>query len=163
MACIICSKKPYFNSMCRRCFNNYFIKKTRRDIRLNDLFRRNDSVFVNDNKDAQSFAAKWVVENMEMPLKFSRKGKKIVGTSMENEISGFMKSILENKKPGKSREIKLLANMQLGEIYAFAKMKGYKGKEAELDEIQEMVERIEKKHSTTKTALYKSVKALKSL
>ncbi len=75
MACKICEKKPYFNSMCIQCFNNYFIKKVRRNIRLNDLFRRNDSVFVKDKKDAQSFAAKWIVENMEMPLKFSTQGK----------------------------------------------------------------------------------------
>jgi len=163
MVCAVCSKKPYLNGMCRQCFNNYFIKKARKEIRLNDLFRRNDSVFVADNRNAQSFAAKWVVENMEMPLRFSKKGKKIAGTCMENEISEFLKSMLENKKLKKDKSIRLFSNMQLTEVFAFAKMKGYTGKTPKLDKLQEMVEGIDKKHSTTKSALFKSVQALKAL
>lgn len=164
MACEVCRKKPYFNGMCRQCFNNYFIKKTRREVRLNDLFRRNDSVFVENNRDAESFAAKWFIENMQMPLKISAKGKKIIGTCIEKESSEFFESMLKNKNLKKEKNtIKLLANMLQDEVYAFAKLKGYKGKLGKKNNINEMIERVEKKHSTTKFAFFKSTELLRKL
>ncbi|MBW3017361.1 hypothetical protein KY316_03225 [Candidatus Woesearchaeota archaeon] len=164
MACQMCKTRPYFNSMCKSCFDSYFVKKVRKDIRLNDLFRRNDAIHVKEAKDAPSFAAKWFISNMQMPLKISKKGRQIIGTSIERECSEFLCSMFMNKAlKNQKNTIKLLSNMSEDEIFAFAKLKGYKGKATKKDDIMQMVENIEIKHSTTRAALLKSVEFLKKL
>ena len=163
MTCKNCKKRPYFNSKCKKCFANYFVKKVRKDIRLNDLFRRNDSVYVKDSKDASSFAAKWIIDNMFMPLNITKKGKQVVGASMEKQSSEFLGSMFKNKALAKSKNIKLLSNMSEDEILAFARLKGYKGKAGKKDDIMQMVVNVEEKHNTTRAALYKAIEFLKKL
>ncbi|MCK4670573.1 MAG: hypothetical protein KAT43_05200 [Nanoarchaeota archaeon] len=148
----------------KRLFEKEFEKRFRKEIRLRKLLKKNDAICLAPNKDSNTFAAKYMLKNLGLPLKFAKNGKKLIAWSRDKEIEDFLTKLFFGKIPKKhGKEIKIMKTISQSDINAFAKLKGYKRKGSRQSEVLDFIENLEKKHGDLKSATAKAIQKIKDL
>ncbi|HLD89137.1 MAG TPA: hypothetical protein VI894_02940 [Candidatus Nanoarchaeia archaeon] len=180
MKCINCRMEGkiqlYFKQfMCDSCFAEMVERRTRKEMRAEKLFKKNDNITVLDD---DSFKAKVAVEILKSALKnlpaeinavkkITDTGKKIiVPWSIDDENREFLERIFFDKKiENNSNQIKILKSLTDAEIKIFADIKKLKHKtcEEKNDFFSNQLVKIHSKYPTTRYALAKTSRALKKL
>ena len=171
MACKNCSKKPYSDKMCKRCFVLHFEKKVRKSLR--GKIRKNSKVFIIDKKDSASYALKKNFDVLKLPLKFVDKKNEadfvMIPSSLEKEVLDFLEHFLmgdiQDVKKAKKKEVRMFQNQTQQEINLYSQTKGYKivsKDKIKTSIVEEMVEELEEKYPGIKKAIYKGVEGFRT-
>jgi hypothetical protein len=163
MKCYLCKrggniKLQKGRDICSDCFVRLIEKRVRKYVRLNKLFKRNDGLVVKDAID------RYFISNLDLPVNFVKKGKKVVLWSMDDEVNEFVSGLFSGKKVKKTKDIRLLKVVTDKELLLFAKIKGLKFKaNKKNNDVQKFLDAIEKKHGNIKYNLLKNIEELKKI
>lgn len=180
MRCIKCGKnKAVFKDLrvCRGCFLEIIEKRVRKEFRLKELVKKNDSLLIIDDNtyDAKNliYLVKKIIGKMPVALKIKKekyelgkkfKGKVMVPWNLDDEVSMFLSYFFENKEikyiGHYDNIIKPLIVVTDDESKAFAKIMKFKFKEKKKDYVKEFLDKIEEKYPGTKFGIKKSIQQI---
>jgi len=182
MKCVKCNKNKAIvkvSNLCRKCFLEVIEKRVRKELRLKELIKKDDSLLIIDDEscDAKNliFLIKKIIKGMPVNIKVKKgkylpdkkisfKGKVIVPWSLDDEVSLFLKYFFENK-PIKYIDhygniIKPFIVVLDEESKLFAGFMKFKFKEKRKDSIKEFLDKMEKKYPGTKFSIRKSIRQI---
>ncbi len=182
MNCIKCTGKAEITSLkhigpaCKGCFLKIIEKRVRKDMRTNQLIKKNDKILILDNESKESVVGRFLLKSIikDLPVKISiSKSKKsnakynkiIVPWSLDDEAEKFLDTIFSKKKPAKhsKNEIMLLKNLSEEEIETFAKIKRFKYRKKQRSKTKKMLDSLEKRYPGYKFSLLNSIKQASQL
>lgn len=175
--CKQCELKPVYEftnkrKLCKRCFINYFQKKTLYIIRKFKMIQNNDKIAYKKTSDfrdlvlediLEMFAEKANIELIRLPSKKTT-NKIAISSTVDSEsdeivhdiIKGTVKD-LKKTLPVIKKTIKPLYLFLDKEVLLYAKLKNlkFKNKKNKQDKIQMFLNDLEKKHPEIKQAIVK--------
>tara|TARA_B100002003_G_C13848718_1_gene416130 strand:- start:144 stop:587 length:444 start_codon:yes stop_codon:yes gene_type:complete len=142
-------------------FNKRIEKRIRKDIRINQFFKKDDKIYVNDK------LSKFLIEKIigTLPKTYTTKEKAnkiIIKHTLDDECNNFLNKILFNKKEAKIKGIKLLRTITDKEALLFAKYNNIKFiPNKKNKEIKNILDKLENQYPQTRFSLLKSIESLK--
>lgn len=175
MGCYLCNKKSVVKQqkgreICADCFCRLIEKRIRKYARVNKIFGKNDSIFV-VGKLAEYFVRQIIgkrpvkiFSRAKVDSVFIKKNKinlVVVSDTLDDEINMFLEKVVNNKKKGKDKSVKLLSCITDEEAQMFAKIKKIKfvPKKKNKD-IMKFVNELSAKHTHARFSLIKNIKDL---
>jgi len=162
MKCNKCKNIAYENGLCKSCFSRYIERKIRKELRVNQLIRKNDTLIITD--PLCEHIIKRILKDMPIKILKRGKGKKVLPWTIDDECHHFMSLFLANKSLkdlGHGKDIKLFLSLREAEACAYAKAKGFKFSKRKKDTIMKVLDELEKKHTQTKYSLLRSINDIK--
>ena len=137
-------------------------KRIRKDVRINNIFEKNDRIYVKD-KLSRLFIEKMIGT---LPKTFTNNPKKankiIIKRTLDDECNDFLEKLLYNKKKKQVKGIKLLRTITDKEALLFAKYNNIEFKpNKKSKKVKEILNELEKSYPQTRFSLAKSIESLK--
>ena len=171
-------------SFCDSCFCEIVEKRVRKEIRINQLYQRNDKILIIDDDSYKSAINKYILKKIiqDPTIKFGIKkvrsfnetvdydkekkySKIAIPWVLDNEITSYLKSRFEDKKIEtlhSKKTIKPLVAITKEEAKTFANIRKLKYvKKDKKDDAEDMIDRFDKKYPGTKFGILKTIRALK--
>lgn len=173
MKCYKCSgigsNKSDDKVFCNNCFCEIVERRVRKEIRMNQLFQKNDKVQILDDGTEKSALNKYLLKNIikDPTIKIDvgktvKKGydKIVLPWSLDDEINDYLKNRFEKKIKSVSSKnmIKPLVNITRDEAITFARIKKLKYKESEMTDLQKMIDTFDKRYPGTKFGILKTIR-----
>ena len=166
MACERCASEPYSGELCRSCFLAHIERRIRKDLRMNALISKGDTLILTDP------LCRRVIEDIVqgMPLTITddggAPGKRVLPWTMDDEICYFLKRFLageEYPELGHGKAIKLFLTVREKELEAFAKAKGLPFTPRPRDRFRALIDNLEARHPETRFSLAKSIEEIRGI
>lgn len=162
--CSKCKGKVYYSGLCRKCFIKSVIKKIRKDLRVNKVFKKNDVLLVKDK--ISDIVVKDIVKDPSIKIvKKGRFTKEVLPLTMDDEIDSFLGNLFSGKKMKKinKKKVGLFRVLKDDELKAFARAKKIKLKEKKRSKIMKMLDKFEKRYPSVKYSLGRSIGSLRRI
>ena len=149
-------------------------KKVRKQIRLNRLVAKNDTLYVSDDGKLTNVAAYNLlsdiikdptiqIKKVKRIPKQDKKKKEVLANTLEIESAEYIEEFIKDKKREEKNTIKPLIRLTLEECryYCNKKRLNYKDETIKDDPITEFIQAIQKKYESTMHSLIRSEETLK--
>ena len=165
MKCLKCNGKVFMNGFCKSHFIENIEKRVKKDIRRNNLIKKNETLVVKD-----PLCGYFISRVLNIPVKMAEKGKgrEILFWTMDDEVLAFLTALFSRRKMknGSKKIIKLLRTVKDKELEAYAKLKKIRcriKRSRKEKNILDEIDRLEEKHMETRFSLLKSIEELSRL
>lgn len=158
MRCKKCMNEAYYSGLCKSCFLRYFERKVRKELRLNRIINRNDTLIITDQ--LCEYVIRRIIKDMPVKIIKKGKGKHVLPWTADDECCHFLSLFLNNKPLkgiGHGKDVKLFLSLLEDEVAAYAKAKSIGFSRRRKDPIIKVLDELEKKHPQTKHSLMRSI------
>jgi hypothetical protein len=178
MECVKCGKKAVsgYLRLCRACFLEVIEKRVRKEFRMKELVKKNDSVLILDDGTYDSknmlYLTKKIIGKMPVFIKIKKgnyvpgkkinfKGKIMVPWNLDDEAAFFLRCFFEKKKieniGNYGNIIKPLAVITDDESRQFSRIMKFDFKDKKKGKVNDFLDSMEKRYPGTKFGIARSI------